>query len=206
MRLGLGNASTTHCPSLHTFVCSHFLLCLLFSLLSNLSCLTYSHSYFFFSLLQEHTFIYSSLFSVVSTAEFVPVGWKSNEGKSRCYCAAVDCTPHPILFIDCESQTRQMLSLYASSVSYIHLPSRNSWLLQYLFDCTEWVPPVCSMWCPWSQCIHPKCPWQKHRITAVLSVKLKKSPLNPKRLSKDSNLLLISWFQGWSEALFFTKV
>lgn len=33
---------------------------------------------------------------------------------------------HPTLFIDCEPQTRQMLSLYASSVSYIHLPSRNS--------------------------------------------------------------------------------
>lgn len=150
---------------------AHF--CLLFIMSASfypLSPYVYSFIYFF-PLLQEHMFIYSSLFSVVCTAEFVPVGWKSNEGKSRCYCAAVDCTPHPILFIDCESQTRQMLSLYASSVSYIHLPSRNSWLLLYLFDCTEWVPPVCSVWCPWSQCIHPKCPWQKHPITAVLSVK-----------------------------------
>ena len=34
--------------------------------------------------------------------------------------------PHPILFIDCEPQTRQMLSLYASSTSSIHLPFRNS--------------------------------------------------------------------------------
>lgn len=34
--------------------------------------------------------------------------------------------PHPTLFIDCEPQTRQMLSLYASSIFYIHLPSRNS--------------------------------------------------------------------------------
>lgn len=76
------------------------------------------------SLVHEHVFIYSPLFSVVCKAEFVPVGWKSSEGKSRCYCAAVDCAP--TLFIDCEPQTRQMLSLYASSIFYIHLPSRNS--------------------------------------------------------------------------------
>ncbi len=177
--LGLGNAATLYVLhflflsfSLHTFVYSHFLPSLFFSLLSNLfSAPTWTHS--FFSLLQQHMFIYSPLFSVVCKAEFVPVGWKSNEGKSRCYCAAVDCAPHPTLFIDCEPQTRQMLSLYASSVSYIHLPSRNAWLLQYLFDCSEWVPPVCSARCPWSQCIHPKCPCLKHPIAAMLSVKLK---------------------------------
>lgn len=152
-------------------------------------------------------FIYSPLFSVVCKAAFVPVGWKSNEGKSCCYCAAVDCAPHPTLFIDCEPQTRQMLSLYTSSVSYIHLPSRNSWLLQYLFDCSEWVPPVCSMRCPWSQCIHPDSPCLRHPLAATLSVKGgKKTSLNPKDPQQILNLFYCYCKRrNWSEALFSAK-
>lgn len=49
--------------------------------------------HFPFSLLREHMFMYSPLFGVVCKAGFVPVGWKANEGKSCCYCAAVDCAP-----------------------------------------------------------------------------------------------------------------
>lgn len=171
-RLWLGNAATSYCPSLPLpfFLFTHLCLpsILFWPLFSH-----HINSFIYFFFTQEHMFIYSLLFSVVCKAEFVPVGWKSNEGKSRCYCAAVDCAPHPTLFIDCEPQTRQMLSLYASSVSYIHLPSRNPWLLQYLFDCSEWVPPVCSVRCPWSQCIHPKCPCLKQPVAAMLSVKVK---------------------------------
>lgn len=81
---------------------------------------------FFPPLLREHMFIYSPLFSVVCKAEFVPVGWKSNEGNHAVTVQLLIVPPHPSLFADCEPQTRQMLSLYASSVSYIHLPSRNS--------------------------------------------------------------------------------
>lgn len=78
-----------------------------------LSPFIWTHSYSFlslslsFSLLQEHMFIYSPLFSVVCKAEFVPVGWKSNEGKSRCYCAAVDCAPppHPLYWLWAPNKT-----------------------------------------------------------------------------------------------------
>lgn len=98
---------------------------------------------FLFPAARAHVHIFTPYLVLFVKAEFVPVGWKSNEGKSRCYCAAVDCAPPtpsllfpttpattaaatPPVFIDCEPQTRQMLGLYASSVSCIHLPSRNS--------------------------------------------------------------------------------
>lgn len=86
----------------------------------------WTHSWFFFSVRQEHTFIYSLLFSVVWKAKLVPVGWKSNEGNHAVTVQLLIVPHHPSLSADCEPQTRQMLSLYAPSISYIHLPSRNS--------------------------------------------------------------------------------
>lgn len=156
---GLGWGMQLPCPALHFL---HLSFCLLsfsprsFFIYFLTSVSPYMNSFIFFPpLLREHMFIYSPLFSVVCKAEFVPVGWKSNEGNHAVTVQLLIVPPHPSLFADCEPQTRQMLSLYASSVSYIHLPSRNSWLLQYLFDSRERVPPVCSMQRPWSQPIHP---------------------------------------------------
>lgn len=140
-------------PALH-FLHSFSLFTLIFTIFQPPSLLMWTHSYFF-SVLQEHMFIYSLLFSVVCKAKLVPVGWKSNEGNHTVTVQLLIVPHHPSLSADCEPQTRQMLSLYAPSISYIHLPSRNSWLLQYWSDCSDWVPLVCSMQCPWSQHIHP---------------------------------------------------
>lgn len=132
----LGNAATLRCPSLSPPF--------FFPSYSSLPLCELARTYIFlFPAARAHVHIFTPYLVLFVKAEFVPVGWKSNEGKSRCYCAAVDCAPpHPSLlfptttattaaatppvFIDCEPQTRQMLGLYASSVSCIHLPSRNS--------------------------------------------------------------------------------
>lgn len=185
MRLALWNAATLHCPllPLHflcTFVYFHFLLSLSSSspLTSNTLVCLYINSFMFFPLclslscMNTCSYIHPYLVLFVKQNLFQ---WDGNQVKGN-HAVTVQLLivpPHPTLFIDCEPQTRQMLSLYASSIFYIHLPSRNSWLLQYLFDCSEWVPPVCSMRCPWSQCIHPKCPWLKHPVAGLLSMKLK---------------------------------
>lgn len=177
VRLGLRNAATLYCPSLSLPL---FLFTPIFSsAYSSLSLLAASHpshelihTFLFLSCKNTCSYIHPYLVLFVKQNLFQ---WDGNQMKGN-HAVTVQLLivpPQPTLFIDCEPQTRQMLSLYASSVSSIHLPSRNSWLLQYLFDCSEWVPPVCSMRCPWSQCIHPKCPSPKHPIAAVLSVKVK---------------------------------
>lgn len=64
---------------------------------------------YFFLLRRQHMFESSPLFSVVCKAEFVPVGWKSNEGKSRCSFAAVDCAApslhHPLYWLRAPDKT-----------------------------------------------------------------------------------------------------
>ena len=183
-RLGPRNAATLYCPSLslHFFLFAHFSLLSFSPLSTALSpfITSFLHlreliSIFFLSCKNTCSYIHPYLVLFVKRNLFQ---WDGNQMKGN-HAVTVQLLivpPHPTRFIDCEPQTRQMLSLYASSVSYIHLPSRNSWLLQYLFDCSEWVPPVCSMRCPWSQCIHPTCPCLRHPIAAVLSVKLKNYP------------------------------
>lgn len=125
----------------------------------------YKPALLIFSPMQETC---SFQFSVVCKVGFVPVGRKSNEGKSRCYCAAVDCGPHtpPSLLTVSPKQDRCSVCMLPAPF-FIHLPCRISWLLQYLFDCSEWVPPVCSLKCPWRRHIHPQCPRLNHRILAL---------------------------------------
>lgn len=109
----------------------------------NLSRPTYAHSYICFPLLQEHVFIYSSLFSVVCTAEFVPVGWKSNEGKSRCYCAAVDCTPTPSSLLTVSPKQDRcsvcMLPAFPTSIFLPGIPDYCSICLIALSECLLFV-------------------------------------------------------------------
>lgn len=122
VQLGLRNATTLYCPSLPPvppFTLQHLFVYAAFS----------TKLYVLF-LFPARTSLFH--FSVVCKVEFVPVGRKSNEGKSCCYCAAVDVPPHPAIFIDCEPQTRQMLSLYASS-AFLHPSSFQEFLITAVF-------------------------------------------------------------------------
>lgn len=130
VRLGLGNAATLYCPSLalpfflFTHFCSVDFLFSSFDSFLTSNPLADAHSHIFSSLSQEHMFIYSPLFSVVCKAEFVPVGWKSNEGKSRCYCAAVDCAPPtpPSLLTVSPKQDRCSVCMLPAFPTSIFLP------------------------------------------------------------------------------------
>ncbi|MEQ2302427.1 hypothetical protein AMECASPLE_006720 [Ameca splendens] len=70
----------------------HFILFQLLLYRTFLFTLLFPQTSLIFFLLQETRL---SQFSVVCKVGVVPVGSKSNEGKSCCYCAAVDCAPTP---------------------------------------------------------------------------------------------------------------
>lgn len=82
----LGNAATLRCPSLSPPF--------FFPSYSSLPLCELARIYIFlFPAARAHVHIFTPYLVLFVKAEFVPVGWKSNEGKSRCYCAAVDCAP-----------------------------------------------------------------------------------------------------------------
>lgn len=115
------------------FVCTH-LFTLIFSSVSSFVYFLTSNEliHIFFSFLQEHMFIYSPLFSVVCKAEFVPVGWKSNEGKSCCYCAAVDCAPppHPLYWLWAPNKTDAQFVCFQR---FLHPSSFQEFLITAVF-------------------------------------------------------------------------
>lgn len=129
--LALPFTSSTFLFVLHTFVYSPFPLCLFFLLSFRTSC-QFLHKLihifsFFFSPPCKNTCSYIHPYLVLFVKQNL-FQWDGNQMKGN-HAVTVQLLivpAHPTLFVDCESQTRQMLRLYASSVPYIHLPSRNS--------------------------------------------------------------------------------
>lgn len=129
----------------------------------------------------------SLLFSVVCKVEFVPVSWKSNEGESRCYFAAVDCAPTPHHFLSTVSPKQDrcsvcMLPVLPSSVFLPGIPDYCSICLIALSECLLFVR---SDVLEGSASIQNVPVWNNPQLLCEV--------LNPRKRSEDLQFLFIPW-------------
>lgn len=136
------------------------------------------------------------------------MGWKSNEGKSRCYCAAVDCAPPspPSLLTVSPEQDRCSVCMPPAFPTSIFLPG---------------IPDYCSICLiVVSEChLFVQCDalevgasiqnvWNTPELPGKIC-KVEQCPLKAERLSAHLNFLLISWSLRESQPqpapLFFEK-